>query len=175
MKKLFQAKSVIWLVALGGFGCVLASLFIQFVLGKQPCNLCILQRILVFIVGCVALFLAILVTVVFKKTGKKGMLLCNFVLSIPALAGAAVAIQHIYIQSLPLGSVQACGSPIEFMMRTMPITEVIQKVLAGSGECQTVETFLWLPIPIWSLLFFGGSFIFIWSSWFFVGRKNLLK
>ncbi len=171
MRKLFYTKNVLWLIALGGAGSFFASLFIQFVLGKQPCNLCILQRIMVVVVAIVALLLASLLTFGWKKIGSVGKVVVNILMSIPACIGAAVATQQIYIQSLPPEQVPACGSPLEFMLNTMPITEAIQQVLYGSGECAKVETFLWLPIPWWSLAFFSGVVIFIWTSWFAVGRK----
>ena len=40
-------------------------------------------------------------------------------------------------------------------METNPLTDVVRKVLTGSGECARVDwTFLGLSMPAWSLLWF---------------------
>ncbi len=172
IKNFLHTKTVLWLVTLAAVGSLLASLFIQFGLNKQPCNLCILQRIMVGVVGVVAFLLAIWASFIRPNMQKCGKIITNIILSIPACVGAGIAIQHIYIQSLPPDQVPACGSPIDFMIKTMPVTDVLQQVLMGSGECAKVDTFLWVPIPWWSLLFFGGTLVFIWGSWLWAGRKS---
>lgn len=171
MKKIFRPKNALWLVALAALFAFLGSLFAQFGLGKTPCNLCILQRMLVVAVGITAFALA-LASTIWKKSGKGSKIFINILASLPMLAGASVAMKQIYIQTLPPALVPACGSPLEFMIKTMPLTDVLQTVLAGSSDCAKIETLMWIPIPWWSFTFFVGSLIFIWGSWLFVGRKS---
>ena len=70
-----------------------------------------------------------------------------------SLATAAVAVRHLYIQSLPPGTVAACGASLDFMLKVFPLTDVLVKVLTGSGECAKVEwRFLGLAMPAWVLI-----------------------
>jgi disulfide bond formation protein DsbB len=73
-----------------------------------------------------------------------------------ALLTVAIAARQLYIQSLPPGSLPSCGAPLEMMMRFMPVTEVVRRVLSGSGECGEVNwTFLGLAMPAWVLMWAG--------------------
>ena len=49
--------------------------------------------------------------------------------------GAALAAWHVWIQAQPKGAVPACGMGLNYMLETLPLTEVIGRVLKGSGEC----------------------------------------
>jgi disulfide bond formation protein DsbB len=74
-------------------------------------------------------------------------------LGLAALATIGVALRHLYIQSLPEGSVPSCGASLEFMLKVFSLSEVLVKVLTGSGECAKVTwTFLGLAMPGWVLL-----------------------
>jgi disulfide bond formation protein DsbB len=64
-----------------------------------------------------------------------------------------VAIRHLYIQSLPEGSIPACGASLDFMLKVFSLSEVLVKVLTGSGECAKVTwQFLGLAMPGWVLI-----------------------
>ena len=44
---------------------------------------------------------------------------------------------------------------LNYMIETMPLSDVLAKVFMGSGECAEVGwTFLGLAIPSWTLVFF---------------------
>jgi disulfide bond formation protein DsbB len=44
---------------------------------------------------------------------------------------------------------------IFYMLDTLPVFDVINKTLAGSGECAKVDwTFLGLSLPGWTFIFF---------------------
>ena len=74
-------------------------------------------------------------------------------LGLASLATAGVAVRHLYIQSLPPGTVAACGASLDFMLKVFPLTDVLVKVLTGSGECAKVEwRFLGLAMPAWVLI-----------------------
>jgi disulfide bond formation protein DsbB len=62
-------------------------------------------------------------------------------------------LRHLYIQSLPPGSVPACGASLDFMLKVFSLSEVLVKVLTGSGECAKVTwEFLGLAMPAWVLI-----------------------
>jgi disulfide bond formation protein DsbB len=49
--------------------------------------------------------------------------------------------------------VAACGADLNYLMEILPVTEVINKVLTGSGECGKVDwTLLGLSMPWWVLI-----------------------
>jgi disulfide bond formation protein DsbB len=74
-------------------------------------------------------------------------------LALAALATIGVAVRHLYIQSLPEGSIPACGASLDFMLKVFSLSEVLVKVLTGSGECAKVTwQFLGLAMPGWVLI-----------------------
>ena len=74
-------------------------------------------------------------------------------LALASLTTMGVAARHVWIQHLPEGAVPACGAGLKFLMDTFPLTDVIRKVLTGSGECHQVNwTFLSLAMPTWVLI-----------------------
>jgi len=121
--------------------------YAQFVLHLEPCPLCIFQRVGVFALGVVFLTAAAHDPVGWGRR-VYAMLAC-----LAALAAIGVAIRHLYIQSLPEGSVPACGASLDFMLKVFSLSEVLIKVLSGSGECAKVSwTFLGLAMPGWVLV-----------------------
>jgi disulfide bond formation protein DsbB len=70
-----------------------------------------------------------------------------------SLATIGVAARHLYIQSQPPGTVAACGASLDFMLKVFPLTDVLVKVLTGSGECANVTwRFLGIAMPGWVLI-----------------------
>ena len=140
------------LLNLGGFticvGLLAYALFTQFHEGLEPCPLCIFQRIGVALLGVVFLAAAL------HDPRGRGRYGYAFAIALAALATAAVAARHIYVQSLPLGSLPSCGAPLAVLMKFMPVWQLIRKVLAGSGECAVVNwRFLGLTMPAWVVIF----------------------
>ena len=69
--------------------------------------------------------------------------------------GVAVAARHVWIQAQPKGAVASCGMSLDYMIESLPFTDVVGKVFAGSGECAEAGwLFLDLGIPAWTLVFF---------------------
>jgi disulfide bond formation protein DsbB len=134
-----------------GFAVALSLLayayYAQVVLHLEPCPLCIFQRVGVFAIG-----LMFLIAAVHDPVGW-GRRVYASLLALSALATIGVAIRHLYIQSLPEGSVPACGASLDFMLKVFSLGEVLVKVLTGSGECAKVTwTFLGLAMPAWVLI-----------------------
>jgi protein dithiol:quinone oxidoreductase len=124
------------------------ALYSQDANGLEPCPLCIFQRIAVVALGAVLLLAALLPTA-WRVAGNASALLIALV----GLSGAGVAIRHLYIQSLPAGQVPVCGATLDYMLDVFPLTDVLRKVLTGSGECAKVDwTFLGLSMPGWVLI-----------------------
>jgi disulfide bond formation protein DsbB len=121
--------------------------YAQAVLHLEPCPLCIFQRI-----GIAAIALVFLGAVL-QAPRRAGALVYGGLILLTAAATAGVAMRHIWIQHLPEGSVPVCGATLSYMLDVFPLTDVIRKVLTGSGECAKVTwTFLGASMPEWVLI-----------------------
>jgi len=136
--------------SLGALAC--ASLlayayYAQFVLHLEPCPLCIFQRIGVFGIGVAFVLAAAHDPVAW------GRRIYAALIALAAAATIGVAVRHIYVQHAPAGSIPACGASLDFMLKVFPLTDVLVKVLTGSGECAKVNwRFLGLAMPDWVLI-----------------------
>jgi disulfide bond formation protein DsbB len=123
------------------------ALYTQFYLGLEPCPLCIFQRIGVALLGLVFLLAAL------HDPRGRSRYAYALALALAALATVAVAARHVYVQSLPPGSLPSCGAPLSVLLKFTPVWQVVRKVLTGSGECGEVNwRFLGLAMPAWVLI-----------------------
>ena len=141
---------------LAGFGACAAllafALYAQFHLGLEPCPLCIFQRIGVALLGSV-----FLVAALHDPRGRAGRGVYAALIVLAALLTAGIAARHLYVQSLPPGTLPSCGAPLAVLMKFMPVWQLIRKVLTGSGECGLVNwRFLGLAMPAWVLIWAVG-------------------
>jgi len=121
--------------------------YAQYKLGLEPCPLCIFQRI-----GFAALAVVFLIAGLHNPR-RWGRPIYACLIGVVSLATAGVAIRHLYVQSLPPGTIPACGAPLDVLLQFTPVTQVIRKVLTGSGECSQVNwKFLGLAMPAWVLI-----------------------
>jgi disulfide bond formation protein DsbB len=121
--------------------------YAQFVLRLEPCPLCIFQRVGIFAIGVIFAAAALHEPAGWGRRVYAGLLL------LASLATIGVAVRHLYIQSLPPGTIAACGASLDFMLKVFPLTDVLVKVLTGSGECAKVTwRFLGLAMPAWVLI-----------------------
>lgn len=136
--------------ALGFLACVglmAYALYAQHVLGLEPCPLCIFQRVAVIVVGVLFLIAAL------HNPAGKGSFGYGVLIDLAALAGIGISARHIWIQAQPPGTVAACGADLDYLLEIMPVTEVVNKVLFGSGECGKVDwSLLGLSMPWWVLI-----------------------
>jgi disulfide bond formation protein DsbB len=136
-------------------GLIAYALFCQYGLKLQPCPLCILQRVAVITAGILFLAAAI------HDPGDRAARAWGALIDLAALAGIAIAARHMWIIAQPPGTVAECGASLDYMMDVLPLHEVLDKVLKGSGECAKIDWhFLGLNMPTWVLI----SLVFV-SSW----------
>lgn len=141
-RRLINFAGFIACVALLGY-----AYYTQYQLGLEPCPLCIFQRI-----GIAALGVVFLIAGLHNPRGW-GASVYAVLIGVASLTTAGVAIRHLYVQSLPPGTIPACGAPLDVLLQFTPVTEVIRKVLTGSGECSQVNwKFLGLAMPAWVLI-----------------------
>ena len=125
------------------------ALWLQYGLGLDPCPLCMFQRVAVIATGVVFLIAAI------HNPGRAGAAAYAGLTVIVSGIGAALAAWQVWIQAQPKGAVASCGMGLDYMLETLPLTEVIVNVLKGSGECaEQGWLFMGLAIPAWTFVFF---------------------
>ncbi len=136
----------IFLVCLGllAFG-----MYLQHVVGLNPCPMCIVQRYALILVAiCAALTGA---------SDRKGLHIAGGVLMVVlAVAGAYVAARQTWLQWYP-PEVASCGRDLYGMIETFPLQRAIPMIFKGGGDCTKVDwTFLGASIANWSFLCFSG-------------------
>lgn len=139
------SRSTLILVAVACLGLLGYALYLQIVRGMLPCPLCILQRYAFVLVALFCLVGAFLKPAAARMAGGLGLL--------SALAGAGVAMRHLWVQAHPNIS---CGiDPMETALNTIPTAKLLPVLFQADGLCSAgYEPILTLSIPQWSLLWF---------------------
>lgn len=139
--------------AIGLASCIAliaTAFYMQYVMGLDPCPLCMTQRIVIYVLAAVFL-IALLHNP--RITGQR---IYAGLISLFALTGAAFASRQLWLQSLPADQVPACGPSLEYMIDVLPWMDVLSVMMRGTGDCAKVAwTFLSLSIPAWTLIAFG--------------------
>lgn len=145
-------------VAAACAGAIAFALFAQYQLGLEPCPMCIMQRVAVMALGLLAGLAAL------HNPGRSGAMVWGGLTSVAALAGAGVALRQVWLQHLPADQVPSCGPGLDFMLETLPLRDVLSRVLAGDGQCAIVDWRLFgLSMAGWSAVFFVLVLAFIWG------------
>jgi len=151
-RRLFGAGALAC-AALLGFGY-----YLQFVRGLDPCPLCLVQRGFFYLVMVTFLVAAI------HGPGKTATRIYSAMAILFAAGGAAIASRQIWLQHLPADKVPQCGPDLFFMLENFPLSQTLQKLVAGTGECAAVDwTFLGLSIAGWSLAWFVA--LALYAAW----------
>lgn len=141
-----QLFALIAIIIAGLYGY---ALYEQHVNGLEPCPLCMTQRLFYALAGVAALLAAI------HHPGQTGRRIYAALVALSASGGAAVAGRQVWLQHLPPELVPACGPSLEYMLETLPFTDVLTRVVQGDGNCALVDwSFLGLSMAEWSLAWF---------------------
>ncbi len=125
------------------------GLYLQHVVGLEPCPMCIVQR---YALVLIAVFAGLA-----SLSGKKGLQLTGILLVLAfAVGGAFVAARQSWLQWYP-PEIASCGRDIYGMIETFPLKRAIPMIFRGSGDCTKVDwTFLGGSIANWSFICFVG-------------------
>ncbi len=138
------AGVLVVVVALLAFG-----LYLQHVVGLEPCPMCIVQRYAFVGVGALAL-VGLLVPRLGVQRVVAGLVLLQ------AGFGAFTAARQSWLQWFP-PEVYSCGRDFYGMIENFPLKRAIPMIFRGSGDCTAIDwTFLGLSIANWSFLCFGA-------------------
>lgn len=142
-------RRVLLAVALACVGLLGFGLYLQEVVGLEPCPMCVVQRY--------ALVLIAITAAITSATGRKGLQVTgSSLVGVLAVGGAYVAARQSWLQWHP-PEVVSCGRDIYGMIENFPLQRAIPMIFKGSGDCSKVDwTFLGGTIANWSFLWFCG-------------------
>ena len=151
-------RTVLFVVFLLSAAAAAGSFFAQYVMGLNPCPLCILQRVAVLAVLAASALALLLPTA--KAAGRAAAAL---LVGAPAVWGLYVACYQLWLQSLPAEEQPSCGAPWTFRLKEWPLFDYWRFVVDGFGNCGVREYVLGVPLPVWSLLFFTAVLLLAWG------------
>ena len=140
-------RRILALMCLACIGMLAFGLYLQHVVGLEPCPMCIVQRY--------ALILIAVCAGVAGASDRKGLQIGgSAVMALLAVGGAYVAARQSWLQWYP-PEVVSCGRDLYGMIETFPLQRAIPMIFRGGGDCTKVDwTFLGGSIANWSFLWF---------------------
>jgi disulfide bond formation protein DsbB len=148
-RALFLSGFIFCLAIIGG------ALYLEHVLGQQPCPLCIVQRACVMVFGLVCLLAAL------HAPGRGGQRAYALLAMLSAAAGAGTAGRQVWLQNVPADELPACLPSLDYMMQALPFQDIVRLVLHGSADCAEINwTLFGMSIPEWSLMAFSLMIVF---------------
>ena len=145
---LFDApRRLLALVCVGCVALLAFGLYLQHVVGLEPCPMCIVQRYVLVLVAIVSGLTVI--------TPKSRLLIAgSSLLVLLSGFGAFVAARQSFLQWYP-PEIASCGRDFYGMIETFPLQRAIPMIFKGSGDCAKVDwTFLGGSIANWSFVCF---------------------
>ena len=136
------------LIALACAGLLVFGLYLQHVVGLEPCPMCIVQRYTM--VGVMVLGL-----LGWRLRNPTALSVLGVLLALKAGFGAFVAARQSWLQWYPPEAV-SCGRDFYGMIESFPLGRAIPMIFRGSGDCTKVDwTFLGGSIANWSFVCFA--------------------
>lgn len=130
--------------------------FLQVYEGVIPCPLCITQRYVMCLLGGVFFF-----GIVFSSK-RWGQLTAALVGLVVTVGGLLLSGRQVWLQHYPPDGFGDCSVSLDFMLKMLPLNEVIQKVWEGGTECSRYGwQFFQLSLAEWSFISFFVFFIFV--------------
>ncbi|NQD93813.1 disulfide bond formation protein B [Pseudomonas sp. CrR25] len=152
---LASPRSLFFLAFAGCLALMGAALYLEHVVGLEPCPLCIVQRVFVIAFGLVCLVAAL------HAPQRGGQRIYAVFALLFAAGGGATAGRQIWLQGVPADQLPACLPSLDYMMEALPFQDIVRLVLHGSADCAEVNwTLFGMSIPEWSLLGFVGMAVF---------------
>jgi protein dithiol:quinone oxidoreductase len=145
------------LLALVCVGMLAFGMYLQHVVGLEPCPMCIVQRYALILVAACALF-AWVIGLKASKNSVPSTVQKIFALLALLFAGggAFVAARQSFLQWYP-PEILSCGRDFYGMVETFPLKRAIPMIFKGSGDCTKVDwTFLGGSIANWSFVAFAA-------------------
>ena len=138
------------------------ALYMQHVMGLEPCPLCIFQRVALFPVAAV-----FVVAGIHNPAGTKSRIYAGLGV-LAASLGAFTSGWPVYGQYTP--NPPACLASLEVVMQANPFFDALVRVFQNAGDCTEIDwSFLGLSMPIWVF----GWFVILGALAVFANWKKL--
>ena len=147
------------LMALTGVAMLAFGLYLQHVVGLNPCPMCIVQRYAL-------LGVVVLAVVGSRLRSPKAVAVLGVLLTLKAGFGGFTAARQSWLQWYP-PEVVTCGRDLYGMIENFPLQRVVPMIFKGSGDCTKVDwTFLGGSLANWSFVAFTGfALMGLWVAW----------
>lgn len=145
-------RRILALVAVACVAMLAFGLYLQHVVGLEPCPMCIVQRYALILVG-----IAAGVAAAFK--GRGAHLAGAALMVLTSGFGGFVAARQSWLQWYP-PETASCGRDFYGMIETFPLKRAIPMIFRGSGDCTKIDwTFLGGSIANWSFVCFAAFLV----------------
>ena len=147
LKFLDQPRRMLALICAACIAMLAFGLYLQHVVGLEPCPMCIVQRYALILVAVCAGITAF--------SHRKGLLAAGAgLMALVSSLGGFVAARQSFLQWYPPQEA-SCGRDLYGMIETFPLKRAIPMIFKGSGDCTKIDwTFLGLSIANWSFVCF---------------------
>jgi disulfide bond formation protein DsbB len=143
------------IIALSG-ALLCGALIMEHAFAMAPCPLCLMQRIWFFFAGLAA-FAGLM------HNPRWGIYPLLTILA--AAIGGGFSIRQLWLQSLPADQVPACGPSMDYLFENFPLSQVLQLMTQGTGDCAAVSWQFGLTIPGWALVGFIAIVVLAVLQW----------
>ena len=165
MKEIIKNYSDIFITSCAAI-VMCGQYYLENIVGLEPCNLCILQKL-----SAQAVFFVYLIKMIVPKF----KFIFDFLGFVVLVFGASASGRQIYLQNLPADQLTGgyCDIPFEFLFNMYPFFDALSKVFQGSSKCAEESwVFLYLNIPEWALLFFASMILLLLIRYFLINLKG---
>jgi len=140
-------RRILALISVACLGMLAFGMYLQHVVGLEPCPMCIVQRYA--LIG-----VAVFTGLASAGRGRGWWTGWSVAALLTAGFGAFVAARQTWLQWYP-PEVATCGRDFYGMIESYPISRAIPMIFRGSGDCSAVDwTFLGGSIANWSFVCF---------------------
>ncbi|QNN58948.1 disulfide bond formation protein B [Diaphorobacter ruginosibacter] len=141
-------RQVLGLISLACIAMLAFGMYLQHVVGLEPCPMCIVQRYALILV-------AVFAGIGAMRSGPGWWKTWSFLALLMAGFGAFVAARQSFLQWYP-PEFATCGRDFYGMIENYPISRSIPMIFRGSGDCTAIDwTFLGGSIANWSFVCFA--------------------
>ena len=151
--------------AIIAFVMIISALAIQLTFNLEPCPLCITQRIIFIVIGALFILFALL------PSNNPYIKLSHLISIIAAgLVGVIFSIRHIMIQAKIIEIPAECGIDLDYMFENFPLTEAVNLLFKGTGDCSEIDwTLFGVTLPQMALL--GYIFFITYTIYIYLKVK----
>ena len=157
-------RRLLSLIAAACLALLAFGMYLQIVVGLEPCPMCIVQRYALIVVAVLALLGACLS----DRGLRQGAVA---LMGLFAGFGAFTAARQSWLQWNP-PEIMSCGRDFFGMIEAFPLRRALPMIFRGTGDCAKIDwTFLGLTIANWSFLCFA-AFVLL-ALWLLAARRRV--